>query len=123
MKWAYKVLKVGGPSIVEEDTWRAIRISLTCTLEESTEHGVGTGDMQNIEEVVRIETPVLLVIQSFILNQGGRVVLGRTAIVCYSSWFLNTASWSFHMVVARNTGWQGGAWENTEFSVYKLVLV
>jgi hypothetical protein len=33
-------------------------------------------DLQNREEVVRIDLSVLLVIQSFIYNQGGRVVQG-----------------------------------------------
>jgi hypothetical protein len=47
MKRAYKVLKAGGPSIFRKDMWRVTRILLTCTLEESTEHGVGTHDMQD----------------------------------------------------------------------------
>jgi hypothetical protein len=51
MKWAYKVPKAGGPSIFKKDTWRATRISLTCTLEESTEHGVGTRDMRYPEMI------------------------------------------------------------------------
>jgi hypothetical protein len=38
-------------------------------------------DLQNREEVVRIDLSVLLVIQSFIYNQGGRVVLGRTVVL------------------------------------------
>jgi hypothetical protein len=38
-------------------------------------------DLQNKEEVVRIDLSVLLVIQSFIYNQGGRVVLGRTVVL------------------------------------------
>ena len=38
-------------------------------------------DLQNKEEVVRIDLSVLLVIQSFIYNQGGRVVLGRTMVL------------------------------------------
>jgi hypothetical protein len=38
-------------------------------------------DLQNIEEVVRINLSVLLVIQSFIHNQGGRVVLGKTVVL------------------------------------------
>jgi hypothetical protein len=51
MKWAYKVPKAGGPSIFKKDTWRATRISLTYTLEESTEHGVGTRDMRYPEMI------------------------------------------------------------------------
>jgi hypothetical protein len=38
-------------------------------------------DLQNREEVVRIDLSVLLVIQSFIYNKGGRVVLGRTVVL------------------------------------------
>jgi hypothetical protein len=38
-------------------------------------------DLQNKEEVVRIDLSVLLVIQSFIYNQGGRVVLGRIVVL------------------------------------------
>jgi hypothetical protein len=38
-------------------------------------------DLQNREEVVRIDLSVSLVIQSFIYNQGGRVVLGRTVVL------------------------------------------
>jgi hypothetical protein len=38
-------------------------------------------DLQNKEEVVRIDLSVLLVIQSFIYNQRGRVVLGRTVVL------------------------------------------
>jgi hypothetical protein len=38
-------------------------------------------NLQNREEVVRIDLSVLLVIQSFIYNQGGRVVLGRTVVL------------------------------------------
>jgi hypothetical protein len=38
-------------------------------------------ELHNREEVVRIETPVLLVIQSFILNQVGRVVLRRIVVL------------------------------------------
>jgi hypothetical protein len=54
--------------------------------------------------VVRIDISVLLVNQSFIYNQGGREVLGRTVVLCYSSWCLNTGSCSFHLVVARKQG-------------------
>jgi hypothetical protein len=46
MKKAYKVLKEGGLSIFKKDTWRVTRISMTYTLEESTENGVGNHDMQ-----------------------------------------------------------------------------
>jgi hypothetical protein len=104
-------------SLKQSRTAEQIEAEQNCRTDKSRE------ELQNREEVVRIETPVLLVIQSFIYNQGGRVVLGRTVVLCYSSWCLNTESWSFHLVVARKTGWQGGAWENTEFFVYKLVLV
>jgi hypothetical protein len=38
------------------------------------------------------------------ISQGGRVVLGRTVVLCYSSWCLNTRSCSFHLVVARKQG-------------------
>ena len=38
-------------------------------------------DLQNKEEVVRINLSVLLIIQSFIYNQGGRVVLGRNVVL------------------------------------------
>jgi hypothetical protein len=38
-------------------------------------------DLQNKEEMVRIDLSVLLVIQSFIYNQGGRVALGRTVVL------------------------------------------
>jgi hypothetical protein len=38
-------------------------------------------DLQNREEVVRIDLSVFLVIQSFIYNQGWRVVLGRTVVL------------------------------------------
>jgi hypothetical protein len=37
------------------------------------------------------------------------VVLGRTVVLCYSSWCLNIGSYIFHLVVARKTRWQGGA--------------
>ena len=47
MKQAYKILKASGPSIFNKDTWQATRILLTCTLDESMEHGVGTCDMRN----------------------------------------------------------------------------
>jgi hypothetical protein len=61
--------------------------------------------VQNREEGVRSKTPVLFFIQSFIINHGGRVVLRRIVVLCYSSWCLNTESWSFHLVVARKIGW------------------
>jgi hypothetical protein len=53
--------------------------------------------------VVRIDLFVLLVIQSFIYNQGGRVVLGRIVFLKGSSGCLNTGSCSFHLVAARKT--------------------
>jgi len=68
-------------------------------------------DLHNIEEVVRIDLSVLLVIQSFIYNQGGRVVLGRTVFLRGSSGYLNIGSCIFHLVVARKTkvaGWCKG---------------
>jgi hypothetical protein len=61
--------------------------------------------------VVRINLYVLLVIQSFIYNQGGRLVLGRTVVLRGSSGCLNTRSCSFHLVAARKTrvaGWCKG---------------
>jgi hypothetical protein len=45
--------------------------------------------------------PLLLVIQSFNYNQGGREVLGRTVVLGYSSWCFNTGSCIFHLVMAR----------------------
>jgi hypothetical protein len=68
-------------------------------------------DLQNIEEVVRIDLSMLLVIQSFIHNQGGREVLGRTVFLRGSSGCLNTGSCSFHLVATRETrvaGWCKG---------------
>jgi hypothetical protein len=38
-------------------------------------------ELKNREEWVRSKTPVLFVIQSFILNKGGRVVLGGTVVL------------------------------------------
>jgi hypothetical protein len=38
-------------------------------------------DLQNKEEVVRIDLSMLLIIQSFIYNQGGRVVLGSIVVL------------------------------------------
>jgi hypothetical protein len=61
--------------------------------------------------VVRIDLSVLLVIQSFICNKGGREVLGRTVVLRGSSGCLNTGSCSFHLVAARETrvaGWCKG---------------
>jgi hypothetical protein len=46
-----------------------------CRIDKSIE------ELKNREEVVKIETHVLLVIQSFIYSQGGRVVLGRTVVL------------------------------------------
>jgi hypothetical protein len=54
---------------------------------------------------------MLLVIQSFIYNQGGRVVPGRTVVLRGSSGCLNTGSCSFHLDAARKTrvaGWCKG---------------
>jgi hypothetical protein len=68
-------------------------------------------DLQNREEVVRINLSVLLVIQSFIYNHGGRVVLGRTVFLRGSSGCLNTTSCSFHLAAAKKTrvaGWCKG---------------
>ena len=53
--------------------------------------------------MVRINLSVLLVTQSFIYNQGGRVVLGRTIVLRVSSGYLNTGSCSFHLVAIRKT--------------------
>jgi hypothetical protein len=61
--------------------------------------------------VVRIDLLVLLVIQSFIYNQGGMVVLGRIVVLRGSSGCLDTRSCSFHLVVTRKTrveGWCKG---------------
>ena len=60
--------------------------------------------MQNSEEVVRIDLSVLLVIQSFICNKGGREVLVRIVFLRGSSGCLNIGSCSFHLVVARKQG-------------------
>ena len=38
--------------------WQAIGISLTCTLEESTKHGVGTRDMRYPEMIQAVELRV-----------------------------------------------------------------
>jgi hypothetical protein len=61
--------------------------------------------------VVRIDLSMLLVIQSFICNKGGREVLGRIVVLRGSSGCLNTGSCSFHLVAARKTrvaGWCKG---------------
>jgi hypothetical protein len=53
----------------------------------------------------------VLVIQSFICNQGGREVLGRTVVLRSSSGCLNKGGSSFHLVAARETrvaGWCKG---------------
>jgi hypothetical protein len=52
------VLKAGGSSIFKKDMWRATRILLTCTLEESTKHGVETHDMQYLEMIWAIRTRI-----------------------------------------------------------------
>jgi hypothetical protein len=59
--------------------------------------------LQNSEEVLRIDLSVLLVIQSFICNKGGREVLERIVVLRGSSGFLNMGSCSFHLVAARKT--------------------
>ena len=59
--------------------------------------------MHNSEEVGRFDLSVLLVIQSFIYNQGGREVLGRTIVLRDSSGCLNIGSCSFNLVAARKT--------------------
>jgi hypothetical protein len=67
--------------------------------------------LQNSEEVVRIDLSVLLVIQSFICNKGGREVLGRTVVLKGSSGCLKIGSCSFHLFAARETrvaGWCKG---------------
>ena len=61
--------------------------------------------------MVRIDLSVLLVIQSFIYNHGGRVVLGRTIVLRGSSGCFNMGSCSFHLVATRKTrvaGWCKG---------------
>ena len=61
--------------------------------------------------MVRIDLSMLLVIQSFIYNQGGREVLRRTVVLRGSSGCFNTGSCSFHLVAARKTkvaGWCKG---------------
>jgi hypothetical protein len=68
-------------------------------------------ELQNSEKVVRIDLSVLLVIQSFICNKGGREVLGRIVVLIGSSGCLNTGSCIFHLVVAKKTrvaGWCKG---------------
>ena len=61
--------------------------------------------------MVRIDIYVLVVIHSFIYNQGGRVVLGRTVVLRGSSECLNTGCCSFHLVATRKSrvaGWCKG---------------
>ena len=53
----------------------------------------------------------MLVVQSFICNEGGREVLGRTIVLKVSSGCLNTGSCSFHLVASKKTrvaGWCKG---------------
>jgi hypothetical protein len=67
--------------------------------------------LQNSEEVVRIDLFVLLVIQSFICNEGGREILGRIVVLRASSGCLNIGICSFHLVaviVTRVVGWCKG---------------
>jgi hypothetical protein len=77
-------------------------------------------DLQNREEVVRIDLSVLLVIQSFIYNQGGWEVLGRTVVLRGSSGCLNTGSCSFHLVAARETRVAGWCKGEQVFSVIQV---
>ena len=70
--------------------------------------------------MVRIDLSMLLVIQLFICNQGGREVIGRIVVLYDSSWCLNTGSCSFHLGVVRK---QSGDRENTEFSICKLAPI
>jgi hypothetical protein len=56
--------------------------------------------------VIKIDLSVLLVIQSFVCNKGGREVLGRTIVLRGSSGCLNIGSCSFHLVATRKN--QGG---------------
>ena len=77
-------------------------------------------DLQNIEEVVRINFSVLLVIQSFIYNQGGRVVLGRTVVLGGSSGCLNTWSCSFHLVATRKIRVEGWCKGEQLFSIIQV---
>jgi hypothetical protein len=68
-------------------------------------------DLQNREEVVRIDLSVLLVIQSFIYKLGVWEVQGRTVVLRGSSGCLNTGCCSFHLVATRKTrvaGWCKG---------------
>jgi hypothetical protein len=53
--------------------------------------------------VVKIILSMLLVIQSFIYNKGGREVLGRIVFLRGSSGCLNIGSCSFHLVAAKET--------------------
>ena len=70
--------------------------------------------------MVRIDLSVLLVIQSFIYNQGGRVVLGRIVVFRGSSGCLNIGSCSFHLVVARETRVAGWCKGEQVFSVIQV---
>jgi hypothetical protein len=70
--------------------------------------------------VVRIDLSVLLVIQSFICNEGGREVLGRTVVRRGSSGCLNTGSCNFHLVSARETRVAGWCKGEQVFSVIQV---
>jgi hypothetical protein len=76
--------------------------------------------LQNNEEVVRIDLSVLLVIQSFICNKGGREVLGRIVVLRGSSGCLNTGICSFHLVATRETRVAGWCKREQVFSVIQV---
>jgi hypothetical protein len=76
--------------------------------------------LKNIEEVVRIDLSVLLNIQSFICNKGGWEVLERTVVLRGSSGCLNTGSWSFHLVAAKETRVAGWCKGDLLFSVIQV---
>jgi hypothetical protein len=76
--------------------------------------------LQNNEEVGRIDLSVLLVIQSFIHNKGGREVLGRTIVLRGSSGCLNTGSCSFCLVASRETRVAGWCKGEQVFSVIQV---
>jgi hypothetical protein len=76
--------------------------------------------LQKREEVVRIDLFVLLVIQSFIYNQGGRVVLWRIVFLIGSSGCLNIGSCSFHLVATRKTRVAGRCKGEQLFSVIQV---
>jgi hypothetical protein len=71
-------------------------------------------------EVVRIDLSELLVIQSFICNNGGWEVLGRIVVLKGSSGCLNTGSCSFHLVASRETRVAGWCKGEQVFSVIQV---